>query len=281
LLTLPTVDVIEADVHDSATLAELARGTGAVINLVGVLHSAPAGPAEPYGADFARNHVSLPEKIVHAAHQVGVPRLIHMSALKAATDGPSEYLRSKAAGEARIRGFKGHWTLLQPSVIFGPDDHFLNLFARLIRRFPVLPLGCPSARFQPVFVEDVAEWVARCLDEPASFGQTYELCGPRVYTLRRLVEYVGELTGHPARVLPLPPALAYLQAWVFEHLPGRLLSRDNLASMSVDNVCFGPPQPCLGAVSHEPTALESVAPSYLAHRLPRDRFAAFRRHARR
>ena len=278
LLPLPTVDVIEADVHDTATLAALMRGKDAVINLVGVLHSRPG---QPYGPAFARAHVELPQKIVTACHMTGLTRLIHVSALKASPDAPSEYLRSKAAGEAAVRQLNGRWTILQPSVIFGAGDSFLNLFACLLKAFPVMPLAGANARFQPVFVEDVANIIADALDDEASFKQTWEVCGPRVYTLRRLVEYVGELTGHRRPVVALPPALAYLQAAVLEHLPGQLMSRDNLASMRVDNVSFGVPQPSIHGLERIPTALESVAPTYLAERVPRGRFGSFRAHARR
>ncbi len=278
LLLLPTVDVVQADVHDTQTLAALMRGKDAVINLVGVLHSRPG---TPYGPDFARAHVELPGKIVTACHMTGVRRLIHVSALKAGKDAPSEYLRSKAAGEAAIKSLNGEWTLLQPSVIFGAGDSFLNLFACLLKTFPVLPLAGANARFQPVFVEDVAQIIADLIDDEASHRQTFEVCGPRVYTLRRLVEYVGELTGHSRPIINLPPPLAWLQAAVLEHLPGRLMSRDNLASMRVDNVSFGQPQPAIHGVSRQPTALESVAPSWLGNHLPRSRFGSFRAHARR
>jgi len=210
-----------------------------------------------------------------------VRRLIHLSALKAAKDAPSEYLRSKADGETAVRRLNGEWTILQPSVIFGEGDSFLNLFAGLLKAFPVLPLAGANARFQPVFVEDVAGIIADALDDEASFKQTFEVCGPRVYTLRRLVEYVGELTGHQRAIINLPPALAYLQAAVLERLPGPLMSRDNLASMRVDNVSFGMPQPRIHGVERQPTALESIAPTYLAQATPRSRFGSFRAHARR
>lgn len=282
LLLLPTVEVIEADVHDPATLACLMAGKDAVINLVGVLHSRPAAAGgASFGLDFARAHVELPGKIVAAANKAGVKRLIHVSALKAHKDAPSAYLRSKAEGEANIRRFSGDWTILQPSVIFGEGDSFLNLFARLLHCFPVLPLAGAQARFQPVFVGDVAQIIADALTDPASAGQTYEVCGPRVYTLRQLVAYVGQLIGKPRPVIGLPGGLAYLQAWMLECLPGPLMSRDNLASMQVDNVSFGLPQPSIGGVPRSPTPLEAVAPTYLAARVPRGRFGDYRAHARR
>ncbi|HEU4621448.1 MAG TPA: complex I NDUFA9 subunit family protein [Burkholderiaceae bacterium] len=239
LLPLPTVDVVEADVHDASTLMQLVSRCDAVINLVGILHSRPG---DPYGPDFARAHVDLPRAIVSAMRAQGVRRFLHMSALGAASDAPSMYLRSKADGEAAARnGLSGEggidWTIFRPSVVFGPDDHFINLFAKLARWFPVLPIGGARARFQPIHVMDVARAFVNALDERETIGKTYVLAGPRVYTLRELVRMASIASGHPRPVLPLPDALARLQAWMLEHLPGTpLMSRDNLDSMRVDNV---------------------------------------------
>jgi len=271
LLPMPTVEVVEADVHDPATLTRLLAGADAVVNLVGILHSRTG---TPYGADFARAHVELPQKIVAACRAAGVAHLIHVSALGAAADGPSEYLRSKAAGEAAVRaaGEAPAWTILRPSVMFGREDHFLNLFARLAELFPVLPLAGAQARFQPVHVEDVAEVVTRCLFDAASRGQTYELAGPTVYTLRQLVEYVSELAGHPRPIVPLPEALAMLQARLMELAPQPMMSRDNVRSMRVDNVASGAPLP-FGMV---PAALETVAPTYIGNSFPRARYYTMR-----
>lgn len=276
LLLLPTVEVIEADVHDPATLARLMSGVDAVISLVGVLHSRPG---TPFGPDFERAHVSLPGKIVAACRESGVKRLVHISALGASADGPSEYQRSKAAGEDLIRAASPEigWTILRPSVIFGPGDSFLNLFAGLLRRFPVMPLGGAKARFQPVFVSDVADVVARCLEDESSFGQTWELAGPTVYTLRQLVEYVGDITGCRRPVVPLSEGLAMLQARVLEMLPGPLMSRDNVRSMKADNVAAGAPLPWGMA----PTPLEAVAPEYIGGQRQHALLGVFREHKRR
>lgn len=276
LLLLPTVDVIEAEVHDPATLGRLFAGVDAVVSLVGILHSRSGSP---YGPDFARAHVDLPKKIVAACRTAGVNRLVHISALGADVDGPSEYQRSKAAGEAAIRstGADLGWTILRPSVIFGRDDHFLNLFAGLARVFPVLPLAGARARFQPVYVEDVAEVVWRCLNEPESEGQIFELAGPTVYTLRQLVEYVSALVGKPRPIVPLPEGLAMLQARLMELAPQPLMSRDNVRSMRSDNVASGAPLP----FGLQPTALESVVPGWLGKAGPRARYYPFRRDARR
>lgn len=276
LLVLPTVDVVEADVHDPAVLAELVAGQDAVVNLVGVLHSREG---RPWGPQFEAAHVALPKKIVAACKARGVGRLVHVSALGADPAGPSGYQRSKAAGEAAVRGGAPEvgWTLLRPSVVFGPGDRFVNLFAGLLRVFPLLPLAGAATRFQPVYVEDVARVVARCLADPATVGQTFELAGPQVYTLAELVAYVGRLTGHPRPVIGLPPALGMLQAALMEWLPNPPMSRDNVRSLSVDNVASGPPLP-LGLV---PTPLEAVAPGWLAGAGLRGRYGEFRRIAAR
>ena len=272
LLTLPDVDLVEADVFDPPTLAGLMQGVDAVVSLVGVLHSRPG---QPYGPDFARAHVELPTRLVAAARQAGVTRLVHVSALGAAPDGPSEYQRSKAAGEAAIRAGAPElaWTILRPSVIFGPGDSFLNLFAGLVRTFPMLPLGGAGARFQPVYVQDVADVVAEALVRPDAAGLTCDLAGPTVYTLAELVAYVARLTGRSTRIVPLSEPLALLQAAVLELLPGPLMSRDNVRSMRADNITGGPPQPW----GRTPTALETVVPRWLGRANRRGHFDAFRK----
>ena len=276
VLLLPNAEVVEADVHDPAALARLFEDADAVINTVGVLHSRPG---TPFGPDFARAHVELPQKIVTACRAAGVPRLVHISALGADANGSSEYQRSKAAGEHAIEaaGPDIAWTILRPSVVFGRGDSFLNLFADLARMFPVLPLTGASCRFQPVYVEDVAEAVYQSLTRPDAAGQTFELAGPTVYTLRQLVEYVSALIGKPRPVLGLPEGIGMVQARLMELAPQPLMSRDNVRSMRVDNVASGEPQP----FGLTPTALESVAPAWLGTAGPRAFYYPFRRHARR
>lgn len=276
VLLLPNAEVVEADVHDPAALARLFEDADAVINTVGVLHSRPG---TPFGPDFARAHVELPQKIVTACRTAGVARLVHISALGADANGPSEYQRSKAAGEHAIEaaGPDIAWTILRPSVVFGRGDSFLNLFADLARMFPVLPLTGASCRFQPVYVEDVAEAVYQSLTRPDAAGQTFELAGPTVYTLRQLVEYVSALIGKPRPVVGLPEGIGMVQARLMELAPQPLMSRDNVRSMRVDNVASGKPQP----FGLTPTALEAVAPGWLGTAGPRAFYYPFRRHARR
>lgn len=303
LLVLPNVEVVEADIHDPAALSRLLAGMDAAINLVGILHEERVGRVdlpEARRGDFHEVHVELPRKIIHACREQGVRRLLHMSALGANPVARSAYLRSKGVGEALvreadlpnrenderwyldgpkfIRGEGMATTVFRPSVIFGRGDSFLTLLANLARRLPVIPLACPNARFQPVFVEDVARAFAAALENPATFGQVYELCGPRAYTFRELLEYVASLEGRRPLVLPLSDRLSYLNAWLLEHLPGRLMTRDNYYSMQTDNVCSGR---FPGVFGFEPMALEAVAPHYIGPGAVASRYDALRHSARR
>ena len=266
LILLPTVEVIEADVRDEIVVSRLLVGAAAVVNLVGIIHERRPG-------DFRRAHVELPRRLISACRRSRVRRILHMSALGADANGPSQYQRSKGEGEAVVEGSGLDWTIFRPSVIFGREDAFLNLFARLQRFSPVLPLASPESRFQPVHVGDVAEAFLRSLADHNTVGGRYSLCGPKAYTLRELVEYVGRVTGRGRPVIGLGPRLSMLQARLLELAPGKPMTRDNLASMRVDSVCEGPFPPIFGI---EPAALESVAPSYLAPDADRDRYSGMR-----
>jgi uncharacterized protein YbjT (DUF2867 family) len=270
LIPLPTADVITANVHDPETLVRLMRGCDAVINLVGVLHDGRGN------GSFQQAHVELARKVVEACRRTGIRRLLHMSALNANPNASSAYLRSKGEAESIVRRSDLDFTIFRPSVIFGREDHFLNLFAQLQRLFPVLFLAMPSARFQPIFVEDVAAVFVASLTRLESFGLAYDLVGPKVYELRELVKYVGTLTGHRRPIIGLGPRFSYLQAFAMELLPGKLMTRDNIESMKLDSVSattlpFGV----------TPTALEAVAPEWLAQRTPRGRYQLFRDRSRR
>ncbi|TAL93274.1 MAG: complex I NDUFA9 subunit family protein [Paraburkholderia sp.] len=270
-LTLLPVDVLEVDVFDPVQLASFVENADAVINLVGVLH---ANRANPYGEAFAKAHVELPAKIVTACEGKGVHRLIHVSAIGADPKGPSMYLRSKGDGEKAVRQSTLATTVFRPSVVFGPEDAFLNKFAFLQRVFPMIPLAMPDAKFQPVFVGDVAKAMANVLDLDAATGRTYELGGPTVYTLEALVKFCGDVIGRHARIIRLPDALARLQAMTFEMAPGEpVITRDNLDSMKVDSVLSGPLAPELDI---EPASIETIAPVYLTGASLRSRFNAFR-----
>jgi uncharacterized protein YbjT (DUF2867 family) len=253
---LPTVQTVEADVHDDAQLARLVDGCDAVVNLVAILHGSEAA--------FERVHVALPRRLAAACRAAGVRRVVHVSALGVAPGAPSRYLRSKARGEQALRDAALDLTVLRPSVIFGAADRFLNLFAALQAAAPVVPLAGAGSRYQPVWVEDVAAAIVACLVRPGTIGRTIECCGPKEVTLRQLVELAGGLSGHPRPVLGLPDALARLQALALECLPGEpLMSRDNLDSMRVPSVATGQ-NPGLDSLGIRASALEAIVPGYLA-----------------
>ena len=253
---LPGMELVPADVHDDAQLARVLAGAHAVVNLVAILHGDEAA--------FSRVHVELPRRLAAACRAAGVQRLVHVSALGVASDAPSRYLRSKAAGEQVLRDAGLALTLLRPSVIFGAEDRLLNLFAALQAIAPFVPLGGASSRFQPVWVNDVARAIATCLERPDTVGRTYECAGPHTLTLAELVRLAGRLAGHPRPVIGLPEGLARLQAMLMEVLPGEpLMSRDNLESMKVPNVATGT-LPGLAELGIAPAPLQAVAPGYLA-----------------
>jgi len=256
LRTLPGVEIVVADVHDAVTLTRLARGCDAVVNLVAILHGKKA--------EFDAAHHRLPETLARAMHGAGVSRLVHLSAIGAASYAPSNYLRSKAAGEEALKAGGLAVTLLRPSVIFGQHDRFLNLFARLQAVAPVLPLAASHVHFQPVWVEDVVAAILKVLADPSWAGRTVECCGPQVMALSEIVRLAGRLSGHERPQIALPGWAAAVQAFVLECLPGQpLMSRDNLASMRVPSVSGGR-LPGLADLGITPTSLGAVAPGYLS-----------------
>ena len=273
--SLPGLTVIEANVHQEADLDRLMPGHDAVVNLVAVLH----GSEER----FEQVHVDLPGKIASAMTKAGVQRLVHISALGADPQGPSMYQRSKARGETVLHNAGLQLTVLRPSVIFGADDKFLNLFADLQALAPFMPLAGSGTRFAPVWVGDVARAVIVCLQKPDTIGQTFELCGPDVLTLGELVQRAGQWAGvnhgRGRPVLGLPMWMGWLQAAAMELAPGEpLMSRDNLASMKVDNIATGQ-HPGLSALGITAASAAGVAPSYLGHRGPRSRLNSWRSRA--
>ena len=259
LLVLPTVRLVQGDVYDPEFLRKQFEGRDTVINLVGILNEKGRD-----GRGFARAHAELPSMIAETCRQTGVARLLHMSALHATPKAPSHYLRTKALGEDAVHRAGNpdfHVTSFRPSVIFGPGDSFLNRFAGLLRLTPgVFPLACPQARFQPVYVEDVVRAFVESLDNHKTFGQRYDLCGPKVYTLREIVEYVARLIGKRVCIIGLNDALSYLQAATLEFVPGKPFSLDNYRSLKVDSVCEKGFPEVFGIT---PASLEEIAPNYL------------------
>jgi uncharacterized protein YbjT (DUF2867 family) len=258
---LPRVTVLPCNVHDAAQLARSMAGHDVLINLVAVLH----GDAQR----FEQVHVTLPRNIAAACGPAGVRRVLHVSALGAALDAPSEYLQSKARGEAAWQACAAqgtHVTLLRPSIVFGEQDKLLNVFAKLQKLAPVMPLAGADCRFQPVWVQDVAQALVNLFAQPQPTSaqvDVYEAFGKDILTLRELVNLAGHCAGVQRPVLSLPGFAAQLQAWVMEHLPGEpLMSRDNLKSLRVDNVASGK-HPGLDALGIHPASIYALAPTYL------------------
>ncbi|MCS6995595.1 MAG: complex I NDUFA9 subunit family protein [Casimicrobiaceae bacterium] len=272
LFLLPTVTVLEGNVQEPDTLARHLPGHEAVVFLIGILNERRRG-------DFDRVHVELVARLIDAMQRARCRRLVHMSALGAAPDAPSAYLRSKAAGEALVRSSGLDWTIFAPSVIFGAGDSFLNRFAALTSLLPPFaPVLLPAAdaQFQPVWVDDVARAFAHALARKQTFGQRYELVGPKRYRLRELVAYVMQLRGKRHPIIGLPDLAASALASILQHVPTQPLTPDNLASMRVPSVSDAP----FPAFAGVPAALEDIAPSYLAPQSLDDRARPFREHAR-
>ncbi len=256
LLVLPTLRLVDGDPFDPGTLAAAMLGADAVVNLVGVINETRRG------GGFRHVHVELVEHAISAALEVGVSRFIQVSALKARRDGPSAYLRTKGDAERKVQDSSLAWTILQPSVVFGPEDDFSIRLARLLRLVPALPLTRPNVRIAPVFVGDVAEAVVRVIETPGAIGNSYQLCGPRVYSLRELVTLIGRVAGTPRPVLGLPETMAKLLAHLMEFIPGKPFSRDNYLTLSVHNICDSD-APGLRALGISPTGLETGLRRYM------------------
>ncbi len=264
LTVLPTLKLVAGDVHDLEFLRRCCEGRDAVINLVGILNEKGRS-----GRGFARAHAELPEKIVAACRAAGTRRLLHMSALNASLSAPSHYLRTKAMGEDtahRAANDGLHVTSFRPSVIFGPRDSFVNRFAGLLKLAPgVFPLACPDARFQPVYVEDVVSAYVHTLTDTKTHSLRYDLCGPKVYTLREIVNYIASVMGKRVAILGLNRMLSHLQAVFMEFAPGKPFSLDNFRSLQVDSVCSGKVFPEVFGIA--PTQMEQVVPTYIGRRV--------------
>jgi NADH dehydrogenase len=275
LLVYPTLQLVEADPYQADQLRAELRGCDALINLVGILNE--TGPG-----GFARAHVELPKIAVATCRDLGIGRYLHMSALGASPSAPSEYLRTKAEGEAVAHAAGGEGlrvTTFRPSVIFGRDDSFFNRFALLLKLSPLFfPLACPNARMSPVFIEDVALAFAQALENPVAAGRSYDLCGPRSYSLHELVELTARIVRLRRRVVGLNDRLSRLQARVLETVPGKPFSMDNYLSLQVDGVCQTNGFADLGI---EPRGIEGIVPSYLGSTGRSARYQGLRGIARR
>ncbi len=235
LLVHPNIRVIEADVFDSARLDSLCEGQQAMINLIGILHQRKRN-------DFRRVHIDFIKTLVSACTRSDTNRLLHLSALGASqATGSSQYLRSKGEGENLLHTFGQkdlHVTSFQPSVVFGKNDHFINRFANILKLCPgVLPLACPQSRFAPVYIGDLVEKIADAVDDKATYGQRYSVCGPEQFTLQQILELLIKAMGSSCRIMPLGNGLSKFQAMILQYLPGKLFTLDNYRSLQTPSIC--------------------------------------------
>lgn len=257
---------IATDITNDHSVAMAVTGASTVVNLIGVLY-------ESSRWRFDAVHAEAPRRIGMAARLAGVERLVHVSAIGADLNSPAAYARSKAAGEANLRSVFPEATILRPSVLFGPEDNFLNMFGGLALMSPVLPLlGGGQTRFQPVYVGDVADAIIAALAAPDAAGKTYELGGPRVYTFKELLVYLLEQIRRKRLLVPVPFGLARLKASVLELLPSPMLTRDQVELLKKDNVVADNAL-TLKDLGVAATALEVIAPSYLDRFRPGGRYS--------
>ncbi len=265
------VTPVRANITDEAAVAVAIEGSDAVVNLVGILYSRGKQRFDAIHRDGAA-------RVARLSRDAGVERLVQMSALGASTTSQSQYGWSKAAGEEAVRDAFDGATIVRPSVIFGPDDNFFNLFAAFARLSWVLPVfGCPlpafrngaidlygdgGTKFQPVYVGDVADAIVACLERSDTAGETYELGGPTVYSFKQLMELVLSATDRKCFLAPVPFWVASIEAAFLELLPKPLLTRDQVTLLRTDNVVSGATA-TLDALGIVPTAAELILPAYL------------------
>ncbi len=269
LALVPGVELRQSDVHDSAVLIEQLEGADAVINMVGILNESGRS-----GKGFGKVHVELTEKLIAACRATGVHRLLQLSALNAGK-GDSHYLLSKGQAEDLIRQATDlDSTIIQPSVIFGEDDSFFNRFASLLSLMPVLPLACPQARLQPVWVGDVVKAMTIALEDSKTVGRTLVMVGPKEYSLKELVEWTARTAGLKRRVVGLPDAVSRLQGWLMDFVPGKPFSSDNYRSLQIDNTSE---ENSLWSFGVRPKSLESIVPGYLGNSIHQGHLSRFRK----
>ncbi|GBQ68003.1 NADH-ubiquinone oxidoreductase subunit [Ameyamaea chiangmaiensis NBRC 103196] len=241
------VDGVSTPIDDEPALRRAIDGSTAVVNLVAVLG----------GKTLRAVNVDGAERVARVAHQAGVHHFVQISAIGAAPNAPSAYGRSKYAGELAVLRHYPDATILRPSIIFGAGDHFFTRFGAMARWLPVMPVFCGDTRFQPVHVRNVGQAVGK-----AVAGETagvYELGGPDIRTMRDLMAWVMVLKGKTPRTVDVPAPLARLQAGVLEHLPGQMLTRDQLRMLAVDNV-VAPGRPSFAALGIEPDRMADIVP---------------------
>jgi uncharacterized protein YbjT (DUF2867 family) len=257
---LNQVTFVRADVRDQASVAAAITGADAVVNAV-------SGYVEKGGVTFEAVHVQGAETVARETVRLGVARLVLVSGLGADPRSRSPYIRSRGRGELAVQRAFPDATIVRPSAMFGPGDALFGTLADLARLLPVLPLiGGGRTRLQPVYVEDVAEAVTRILADPGTIGRTYELGGPDVYTLRDLVGFTLRAIGKSRPLIPLPFAVAEIQARLFEFLPTPPLTTGQVDLLKADSVASGA-LPSFPELNILPKTVEEIVPTYIGRSL--------------
>ncbi len=261
---LGQISAVPTTITSDASVAAAVKGADAVINLVGVLY-------ERGKRTFQALHVDGARRIAAAAKAAGATHLIHVSALGADAASPSKYARSKAAGEAAVHGAFPGATILRPSVVFGSEDRFFNMFGAMAQISPVLPYftntvphapGGGGSKFQPVYVGDVAEAIVGAVSGEAHAGRTYELSGPKVYDMKEILQIVNRETMRKCQIWGMPYLIAHINAVFLQFLPTPLLTPDQVKLLKLGSVASGR-APGLEAFGITPTPVELIVPTYL------------------
>ena len=257
------IGFVRADISNAASVAWAVEGADAIVNLPGVM-----------GRRMNSTHVTGARNVAEAAAAIGAQALVHISAIGSDPDSPSAYGRTKGEGEIALRSAFPKATVIRPSLVFGPEDELTNRFA-MLAQFPVLPVIAPKTRFQPVYVRDLANAIAKATLEPGRHGgKTYEIGGPQVMTMRELNEAIVQATGANTSIVDMPDFASDLLSR-FGFLPGAPLTRDQWLMLRRDNVA-GAGQPGLEAFDIDPTPLAAVGPEWLGRYHKGGRFAGRR-----
>jgi NADH dehydrogenase len=259
------IQLMKCNVLDQGAVTRAVEGADAVVNLVGILY--PAG-----GQSYEDVHVVAAGNIAMAAKAAGARTLVHLSTPGIDPESESSYASSKARGEIVLREEFANTTILRASIVAGPDDNFFNKFAGLARIMPALPLiGGGHTKFQPVFVGDVADAIAKCVNDPATQGKTYELGGPAIYSFKEILQLILRETGRSRPLVSIPFWLASIKAMFLQFLPGTLLTPDQVTFLKTDNV-VAPGALTFRDLGISPQSIEAVLPSYLYRFRPRGEF---------
>lgn len=261
---LGQVQVSQANIRNKASVAAAIKGADVVINLVSVLH-------ESGSQSFEKLNVQGAENIAEVASYAGVKRLFQVSAIGVDEESSSKYARTKARGEKAVLKHFPSATIIRPSVVFGPDDQFFNKFAGMAKMFRMLPVVCGDTKMQPIYVGDVAAAIENAIKDENTAGKIYEIGGPKVYTLREIMELVNKVTKQDVPLIPIPLQLAYFQAFFLGMLPNPLLTIDQVRLLQNDNV-VGESMPNLSDLGVAPTPAEAIIPNYLVHYRPTGQF---------